>query len=1128
VHVPIIMGDVPAADHHLFVSYSHRADYRLTRRIETFLETFHKRVPKRSRQQLSPLNVCVDGNDFKLPPSPASSAAARDVPQVIVENLARSRELLVVCSAAAAQSKWIDQEIDWFLTHRGPQSIRLALSEGDQPMNEPERYFAPGLLAHGLHRNICYDLRGFDARRAREWSAVADYERELVRLASDINGLAAGDVYPLWLEEERRRTRRVALSATVAACLILAGVGYGVVERSGRQVADANRRAAEAQAVAAQADARQKESDRQAEEERRKAADANARAQQALRLVSDAFERLYRAPSEALRLARESSEVQPSEMSARALEDAYRVAIYRKENRRQARRLTGSGPGYLASRWSQSNLSAVVSADGRYVVVITPRGRDGVTGPDGKPMPGELYLIDNETQRPVQLVNCRTNDINRRVEYVGFDAAVRQVVVTRHYNLMVYSLSGDCLGTVLLECCTKSPIQLVEGYFAERYLIAADTKGGLWLAELATRQVIQVRREFAGDTVAAIELSADGSRAVVISESGRATLLTLNAAGRPNEVDIARGGVLAAAFDPQDGSRLAVAGDHGLVQIWSVEAGKPVAGERFSVPRVPVDSITFSGDGRGLIAIADDLRLFVLQRGVPEPVATLDKPIAWEESRSVANHFAEHRPESFDPVAETGDRVPFPHPTLAVGRVEVVDGRTWLRSVRKPEDFFPVGAAYLVDGSGAWAVPDRESDVSRVHGLAGSTWLETSTGLYQVTSRGVRLALPPKATVLMSVQIGPSLWFGTSQGAWRVQGDSIARFTPTDLAVTDIRDIDGSVWFTSRTGVFRLDARNRLLRVTDEGTPARQVVKIRNRLWIMTGTESEPGPALLVHDLWTRTLPSRASRVSSVVDAGGQTWLLSDRGLFRMDGETPTAITGIEAVADVKDVGGRVIALQRALFGGGPAFLIKGDRATRLIPNAGVSQIVTIDGAVYMTTLLPDGFSARAGPLYRLRGEVAELVGDAEARVTSIYALGGRTWLQIESGNGAQPRRLENDRIVALPPEEEGFAPLRIATVEGTEWWLGVGRACAMSAERRRCFHTPGRKVTGVRRVHGSWWLLTEQGIYEPGPAYRVDGDTAKATPDDTLSVSDVVDISGATWLVTRRNGKPAPLQRVN
>ena len=316
--------------------------------------------------------------------------------------------------------KWIGQEIDWFVTHRGPQSIRLALSEGDQPLNDPERYFAPSLLAHGLQRNICYDLRGFNARRAREWSAVADYERELVRLASDINGLAAGDIYPLWLEEERRRTRTVALSATAAACLIPMGVGYGVVERSGRQVADANRRAAEAQTEAAQADARQKESARQAEEERRKAADANARAQQALRLVSDAFERLLpravggRAPRAGVERGPTIGDerFQPSRMPTASPSTA----------RRTAARLVGSPAralGTLASRWSQSNLSAVISADGRYLVAITPRGRDGVTGPDGKPMPGELYLIDNETQRPVQLVNCRTDDINRRAEYRG-------------------------------------------------------------------------------------------------------------------------------------------------------------------------------------------------------------------------------------------------------------------------------------------------------------------------------------------------------------------------------------------------------------------------------------------------------------------------------------------------------------------------------------------------------------------------------------------------------------------------------------------------------------------------------------------------------------------------------------
>jgi hypothetical protein len=45
--------------------------------------------------------------------------------------------------------------------------------------------------------------------------------------------------------------------------------------------------------------------------------------------------------------------------------------------------------------------------------------------------------------------------------------------------------------------------------------------------------------------------------------------------------------------------------------------------------------------------------------------------------------------------------------------------------------------------------------------------------------------------------------------------------------------------------------------------------------------------------------------------------------------------------------------------------VIKGGHAVRLIPDAGVTQAVVAEDAVYLTTAIPEELSMRPGPLYR-------------------------------------------------------------------------------------------------------------------------------------------------------------------
>ena len=117
-----------------FVSYTRDPDYKFARSLTAFLESFHKipvpvvRGDKRG-PQLSPLKVCLDSVTFSLPPAGLQADAGegsvtfvpsdRSVNPVVESYLAKSRELLVLCSSRTIKSPWVNHEIEWWLAHRG-------------------------------------------------------------------------------------------------------------------------------------------------------------------------------------------------------------------------------------------------------------------------------------------------------------------------------------------------------------------------------------------------------------------------------------------------------------------------------------------------------------------------------------------------------------------------------------------------------------------------------------------------------------------------------------------------------------------------------------------------------------------------------------------------------------------------------------------------------------------------------------------------------------------------------------------------------------------------------------------------------------------------------------------------
>ena len=194
----------------------------LVRELEIFLETFHHDTPTPSGIEMRPLSICVDGSDFTLPKDFPSEDPGAELPAIVEAYLAASRYLLVVSSRGARASVWVRKEVEWFLAHRLPGQVLLAVSQGDDPAEAPDEVFPEPIVNAGLHRRLWYDLRGYRRQEGQQWRKVRDFDDNRVRLAAGLQGVHVRDVQPSWFrakqkaKQEERARRRVAASKKLA------------------------------------------------------------------------------------------------------------------------------------------------------------------------------------------------------------------------------------------------------------------------------------------------------------------------------------------------------------------------------------------------------------------------------------------------------------------------------------------------------------------------------------------------------------------------------------------------------------------------------------------------------------------------------------------------------------------------------------------------------------------------------------------------------------------------------------------------------------------------------------------------------------------------------------------------
>jgi hypothetical protein len=204
--------DTPPRRYTAFISYSHAADGKLAPALQTALERFAKPWYRRRA-----IRVFRDKTGLAVTPELWGS---------IRRALEASQYFILLASPTAAQSTWVQQEVEFWLQHRSVETLLLVVTDGIVAWNPPQADFdwsrtdaLPRLLDKRFSGEPNYlDLRwaradtDLSVRRPRFLDAVASLSATLRNVPLD--DLIREDV------AHYRTTRRL-LKGTVATLAVL-------------------------------------------------------------------------------------------------------------------------------------------------------------------------------------------------------------------------------------------------------------------------------------------------------------------------------------------------------------------------------------------------------------------------------------------------------------------------------------------------------------------------------------------------------------------------------------------------------------------------------------------------------------------------------------------------------------------------------------------------------------------------------------------------------------------------------------------------------------------------------------------------------------------------------------------
>ena len=204
------IGQEASVSYDAFISYSHAKDKPLATALQSVVQKLGKAWYRRRA-----LRVFRDDTSLSATPHLWPS---------IEEALGRSRFLILLASPEAAASRWVGQEIAYWLDHNSADTILIALTEGQLDWDEAAgdfRWSEVTPLPRALKNRFAAEPRWIDLRPHRDGSAPRGVE--FMGLGADfaaaIRGIPKEDLLSQEVRQQRqarttgRRARRSARMA---------------------------------------------------------------------------------------------------------------------------------------------------------------------------------------------------------------------------------------------------------------------------------------------------------------------------------------------------------------------------------------------------------------------------------------------------------------------------------------------------------------------------------------------------------------------------------------------------------------------------------------------------------------------------------------------------------------------------------------------------------------------------------------------------------------------------------------------------------------------------------------------------------------------------------------------------
>lgn len=553
-----------------FLSYSHQ-DTRLCEWLHRELETF--RVPTRlvgreTREGVTPnrlFPVFRDRDEL-----PGSSELGKNLAQA----LEQSRYLVVICSPAAARSRWVNEEIRQFKAMGGEHRVLALIIDGEPNAAEkpesgllecfPEalkyRVSADGQLSTERVEPIAADIR-----KGRESRSTA-----VLRLIAGLLGVPFDE-----LRQRDQERRRRALTWRIAVGMVLAAGFAGVSHWKYR------------------------EARMERLEELGREAMMQSRPSQAAVYLAEA----YRMGNDkrSLRIMLDQAMRSVDMLSTVHFDDSAGFAKAGFSD--DGTRLLASNQAGAVSIWRADNgqtlLQLKADSQSARVARFLPGGR-------------EIALLYQDGR--IEVLDARTG---KRVRTDRAPAGFVPVLEDGHSHLALYQRLGahpDQAGSTLVyDLLKQNPVRpTLQGCAAPLSQIAANGKNFFCVGATGSKAGLQIvplevdgpaRRALAGMDVRQFVASRDGLLGVAGTGDGVLTAMDLQTQKPVLSVRDPAGGVPALALSG-DGQLLAVGGETGNVLVWSVRSGALVAVMAGHTGRIK--SVHFLGDSPRLATLGDD------------------------------------------------------------------------------------------------------------------------------------------------------------------------------------------------------------------------------------------------------------------------------------------------------------------------------------------------------------------------------------------------------------------------------------------------------------------------------------------------------------------------------------------